>query len=180
MSRIGRLPISVPEGVDVKIANSVVTVKGAKGELSQDIQPGITVEMQDKHLVVKRASDERNLLAFQGLYRQLINNMIQGVSAGFVRTLLINGVGYRAEQKKSAVLFNLGYSNSIEFVIPEDITVDVEESGIKVLVKGIDKARVGKVAAEIRALRPPEPYKGKGIQYEDEVIKRKVGKSGVK
>ncbi|POQ98771.1 50S ribosomal protein L6 [Alkalispirochaeta sphaeroplastigenens] len=179
MSRIGRLPIDVPKGVTVTVNDMNVTVKGPKGELSQLLRPEVSLEVQDDTVVVSRKNDSKKAKGFHGLYRQLVANMVVGVSQGFSRTLLINGVGYRAEVKGSSVLLNLGYSNPIEYMVPEGITITGEGAN-KLVVQGIDKQLVGKTASEIRKVRPPEPYKGKGVKYEDEYVRRKVGKSGIK
>lgn len=179
MSRIGRLPIAVPKGVSVTVDGGTVAVKGPKGELAQKVRPEISLEITDDSIVVSRKNESKKAKGFHGLYRQLVQNMITGVSQGFTRTLIINGVGYRAEVGKNSVTLNLGYSNPIEYVIPEGITI-TSEGTTKLIVQGIDKQLVGKTASEIRKVRPPEPYKGKGIKYEDEYVRRKVGKSGIK
>ncbi len=179
MSRIGRLPVAIPAGVTVSAANNIVTVKGPKGSLSQEIKPEITVEVKGNEVVVSRANDEKLVKSYHGLYRQLINNMVEGVTKGFSKTLVINGVGYRAELKGKILVLALGYSTIIEYMIPEGITITADGPS-KITVSGIDKAQVGQVCAEIRSLRGPEPYKGKGIKYETENIRRKVGKSGGK
>lgn len=179
MSRIGRLPVAIPAGVTVSAANNVVTVKGPKGTLTQEIKSGITVEVKGNEVVVTRANDEKLIKSYHGLYRQLINNMVEGVTKGFSKTLVINGVGYRAELKGKILILALGYSTIIEYMIPEGITIAADGPS-KITVSGIDKAQVGQVCAEIRSLRGPEPYKGKGIKYETENIRRKVGKSGGK
>lgn len=179
MSRVGRQPLEVPKGVSVQVDGSIVTVKGPKGQLVQEIRPEVRIEMENDVLTVVRADDQPKSRSFHGLYRKLIGNMVHGVSQGFARNLLINGVGYRAEVKGKVVALNLGYSTQIEYVIPDGITVEAEGPN-KLSIKGIDKELVGRTASEIRKLRPPEPYKGKGIKYEEEVIRRKVGKSGVK
>ncbi len=179
MSRVGRMPIPVPNGVTVDISGKTVTVKGSKGSLSQTISGNIAVTMDDGQVVVSRNSEDKKTKGFHGLYRQLIRNMVVGVSEGFSRSLLINGVGYRAEVGPKTVLLNLGYSNPVEYTIPEGITIAAEGAN-KLIVSGIDKHLVGKTASEIRSVRPPEPYKGKGVKYEEEYIRRKVGKSGIK
>ncbi len=179
MSRIGKLPVAIPQGVTVTVADGVVTVKGAKGTLSQAVRPEITVEVKGNEVVLTRSNDEKETRGYHGLYRQLIHNMIVGVSQGYSKTLLINGVGFKAEAGKGFVTLSLGYSTQIEFMIPQDVTITVD-GGNKLVVAGISKERVGQVAAEIRSLRGPEPYKGKGIKYETENIRRKVGKSGGK
>ncbi len=179
MSRIGKLPIAVPKGVTVAVDKSAVSVKGPKGELSQDIAPGIKVSVTDDVITVERKNDSKQARSYHGLYRKLISNMVIGVSQGFTRALQINGVGFRAEVKGKTLLLNLGYSNPIEYVINDDLTITTDGPN-KVVVSGIDKQKVGQACAEIRSLRPPEPYKGKGVKYEEERIRRKVGKSGAK
>lgn len=179
MSRIGNKPIDLPKGVKVNIAPSLITVEGPKGKLTQSYLDSVSFELKDTHIVVARRNDEKEVKSLHGLYRNLLNNMIVGVSAGFKKVLVINGVGYRAELKGTTLLLNLGYSNQIEYVIPQGIQIAVENN-IKIAVSGISKEKVGQVASEIRGIRGPEPYKGKGIKYEDETIRRKVGKSGVK
>jgi large subunit ribosomal protein L6 len=179
MSRIGKLPVAIPQGVTVTVADGVVTVKGAKGTLSQTVRPEITVEVKGNEVVLTRCNDEKEVKGYHGLYRQLIHNMIVGVSQGYSKTLLINGVGFKAEAGKGFVTLSLGYSTQIEFMIPQDVTITVD-GGNKLVIAGISKERVGQIAAEIRSLRGPEPYKGKGIKYETENIRRKVGKSGGK
>jgi large subunit ribosomal protein L6 len=154
-------------------------VEGPKGKLTQKYHPVISFENKGEEVVVSRASEEKQVKAFHGLYRNLLNNMVTGVSSGFIKTLIITGVGYRAEAQGKLLVMNLGYSNDIFVGIPEGINITAE-GGTKVVISGIDKQRVGELAAQIRKLRPPEPYKGKGIRYEDEHIRRKVGKSGVK
>ena len=179
MSRIGKLPVAIPQGVTVTVADGVVTVKGAKGTLSQAVRSEITVEVKGNEVVLTRCNDEKEVKGYHGLYRQLIHNMIVGVSQGYSKTLLINGVGFKAEAGKGFVTLSLGYSTQIEFMIPQDVTITVD-GGNKLVIAGISKERVGQIAAEIRSLRGPEPYKGKGIKYETENIRRKVGKSGGK
>jgi len=183
MSRIGKIPVKVPKGVKVSFADEVMTVEGPKGKLTQKYHPVITFEDKGEEIIVKRANEEKQTVAFHGLYRNLLNNMVTGVSAGFTRALVITGVGYRAEVvaagKDKVLSMSLGYSSDIYVGIPEGITVTAEPNG-KVTVSGADKQKVGEFASQIRKLRLPEPYKGKGIQYEDEHIRRKVGKSGVK
>jgi len=178
MSRIGKIPVKVPQGVKVSFANNLMTVEGPKGKLTQSYHPIITFEDKGSEIVVGRPNEEKQTKSFHGLYRNLLNNMVTGVSAGFSRTLLITGVGYKAEVKGNILILSLGYSSDIYIGIPEGITVTAEAS--KVVVSGIDKQRVGELASQIRKLRPPEPYKGKGIRYDNEKIRRKVGKSGVK
>ena len=178
MSRIGRLPVTVPSGVDVTIDGQAVTVKGPKGTLSHSVATPITVEKSDGVLEVKRPDDERVSRSLHGLTRTLINNMVVGVTDGYEKRLEIVGVGYRVLSKGPTQLeFQLGYSHSITFNAPEGITFTVE-SPTKLGVQGIDKQLVGEVAANIRKLRKPEPYKGKGVRYAGEHIRRKVGKAG--
>jgi len=178
MSRIGKIPVKVPQGVKVAFADETITVEGPKGKLTQKYHPVIAFESKNGEIEVSRANDEKQTKAFHGLYRNLLNNMVTGVSAGFSKTLVITGVGYRAEVQGKLLFLSLGYSSDIYFGIPDGITITAETT--KVTVSGIDKQRVGEISAQIRKLRPPEPYKGKGIRYEDEKIRRKVGKSGVK
>lgn len=179
MSRIGKIPVKIPQGVKVAIGTDTVSVEGPKGKLTQKYHPVITFEASDDEIVVGRKNEEKQTRAFHGLYRNLLNNMVIGVSAGFTKTLVINGVGFRAEVKDHILAMNLGFSNDVFVAIPKDLVVTTDASG-KVTITGIDKQRVGEFAAQIRKLRLPEPYKGKGIRYEDETIRRKVGKSGVK
>ena len=179
MSRIGKLPVAVPQGVTVTVADGVVTVKGPKGTLSQAVRPQVNVEVKGNEVVLTRVNDEKEVRGYHGLYRQLVNNMIVGVSQGYSKVLVINGVGFKAEAGKNFVTLSLGYSTQIDFMIPSDVSITVENP-TKLVVSGISKERVGQVAAEIRSLRGPEPYKGKGIKYETENIRRKVGKSGGK
>lgn len=179
MSRIGLQPIPIPGGVKVTVKDDMLHVKGAKGELEQKFSSYVTVEVKDNQIVVNRKNDTKQAKSMHGLYRSLMNNMVIGVSEGYAKKLVINGVGYRAEAQGKSLLLNLGYSTQIEYVVPEGATVSVEGTN-KITVSGIDKAIVGQVAAEIRSLRPPEPYKGKGIRYENENVRRKVGKSGIK
>ncbi len=179
MSRIGKLPIAVPKEVTVTAKKTSVTVSGPKGELVQDILPEVIVKVADDSVTVERKNDSKKAKSCHGLYRNLIANMVTGVSQGFTKVLLVNGVGYRAEVKGNILMLNLGYSNPIEYVINKDLTITCEGQN-KIIVSGIDKQKVGQACAEIRSLRPPEPYKGKGIKYEHEHIRRKVGKSGAK
>jgi large subunit ribosomal protein L6 len=178
MSRIGKLPIEVPSGVDIAIDERLVTVKGPKGTLSHAVAAPITVEKSDGVLEVKRPDDERNSRALHGLTRTLINNMVVGVTDGYEKKLEIVGVGYRVLSKGPTQLeFQLGYSHSITFNAPEGITFAVE-SATRLGVQGIDKQLVGETAAKIRKLRKPEPYKGKGVRYAGEQVRKKVGKAG--
>lgn len=179
MSRIGKLPVAIPAGVKVSIAKNLVTVEGPKGKLTQDYNDLVTIEVKDNEVIVNRVNDTKPARAAHGLYRNLVHNMITGVSAGFTKNLLINGVGYRAEVQGNKLVMNLGYSTDFIATIPANLTVTVDAQG-KISISGNDKQAVGEYAADIRKLRGPEPYKGKGIKYDTEVIKRKVGKSGVK
>jgi len=178
MSRIGKIPVKIPAGVKVSFANDVITVEGPKGKLTQKYHPVIQFEDKGGEITVSRPNEEKQTKAFHGLYRCLLNNMVTGVSAGFTRTLLVTGVGYKAEVQGNLLMMSLGYSSDIYVGIPEGLSVTAE--GGKIVVAGIDKHRVGELASQIRKLRPPEPYKGKGIRYDNEQIRRKVGKSGVK
>jgi large subunit ribosomal protein L6 len=179
MSRIGKLPITVPQGVKVSLSGQTVTVEGPKGKLSQELQPVIGVKVSDSEVVVERKDESKTTRSFHGLYRKLISNMVVGVSQGFTKALVINGVGYRAEVNGKNLVLNLGYSSPVEYVPAEGVTLSCDGPN-KVIVSGIDKQKVGQASAEIRSIRPPEPYKGKGVKYEDEHIRRKIGKSGVK
>jgi large subunit ribosomal protein L6 len=179
MSRIGKIPVKVPKGVKVTFADNVMTVEGPKGKLKQKYHPVIAFQDNGGEIIVSRSNEEKQTMAYHGLYRNLLNNMVTGVSTGFSKSLVITGVGYRAEVHGKFLSMNLGYSNEVLVGIPEGLSVTADAGG-KVTVSGIDKQRVGELASQIRKLRPPEPYKGKGIRYENEKIKRKVGKSGVK
>ncbi len=179
MSKLGKLPVSIPAGVTITVGDGVVTVKGPKGELKQNFSKDVKVEVKDNELVVTPTSESKNANAAHGLYRNLIHNMVTGVTTGFSKTLVITGVGYRAEVKGKELVMNLGYSSDFIAIIPEGLTVTADAQG-KVTIAGIDKQKVGEFSAQIRKLRKPEPYKGKGIRYETEVIRRKVGKTGVK
>jgi large subunit ribosomal protein L6 len=177
MSRIGRLPVSIPSGVDIKVEGQDVSVKGPKGELSLTIPNPITVEVAEGNLEVKRPDDERDSRARHGLTRSLINNMVLGVTEGYEKKMEIHGTGYRVAAKGSNLEFSLGYSHPITIEAPEGINFAVENP-TRFSVQGIDKQLVGEVAANIRKLRKPEPYKGKGVRYAGEHIRRKVGKAG--
>ena len=180
MSRIGRMPITVPAGVEVSIAaGNVVTVKGPKGTLVQTLHPEMILEQEGNIIHVKRPSDDKAHCALHGMTRALLHNMVVGVSEGFKKELEINGVGYRAEKKGNELVMNLGYSHQVIMSENEDIQIEVPDAN-HVTVKGIDKQKVGQFAAELRGKRPPEPYKGKGIKYDYEVIRRKEGKTGAK
>jgi large subunit ribosomal protein L6 len=176
MSRIGKLPIQIPSGVTITVDPDFVTVTGSKGTLKQFTMPGVTVTVEDNQAVVTRANDEPKNRAKHGLMRALINNMVTGVSKGFNKKLEINGVGFRVALQGADLKFNLGFSHDVIYKMPQGVTATTEQN--TVTVTGIDKQQVGQVAAEIRALKKPEPYKGKGIKYADEVIIRKSGKSG--
>lgn len=179
MSRIGKMPITVPAGVTVTIENNFVTVKGPKGELSRQINKNMKLTLDNGVLTVERPGDEKEDRAMHGLSRTLINNMIIGVTQGFSKTLEINGVGYRAAKQGQNINFTLGFSHPVVKEPPAGITFEVPAPN-KIVVSGADKEVVGAVAAEIRTLRPPEPYKGKGIRYEGEFVRRKIGKAGAK
>jgi large subunit ribosomal protein L6 len=171
-------PIAIPKGVKASLSDSVITVEGPKGKLTRSIDSLLEVEVDEERIMVQRKAETKQSKERHGLYRSLINNMVRGVSQGFETILVINGVGYRAEVKGKSLILNLGYSNPIEYPIPENITIEVE-ANTRISVRGIDKEHLGQTCAEIRSFRPPEPYKGKGIRYEKETVKRKVGKSGV-
>jgi len=180
MSRIGRMPITVPAGVEVNVAEgNVVTVKGPKGTLTQKLHPAMVIELDGTVITVKRPSESKEHRSLHGLTRTLINNMIVGVNETYKKELEINGVGYRATKEDKKLVMNLGFSHPV--IVPEVDGITIEVPGPnKVIVVGCDKQKVGQFAAEIREKRPPEPYKGKGIKYVDEVIRRKVGKTGAK
>lgn len=181
MSRIGKEPVTIPEGVEIQLDDEVVSVKGPKGLLSQKLTNEIKIEInkQEKILTVNPTSDEKKSIAQWGLYRVLINNMVIGVTTGFQKILEIEGIGYKAEMKGSNLLVSAGYSHPIMYMPHEGVTLGVDGPS-KVVISGIDKQIVGQVAAEIRGIRQPEPYKGKGIRYQGEHIIRKAGKTGVK
>ncbi|MFP5331876.1 MAG: 50S ribosomal protein L6 [Acidimicrobiia bacterium] len=177
MSRVGKMPVEVPSGVDLKIEGNTVSVKGPKGELSREFHERVTLTVEDGVVTVSRANDERESRALHGLSRALLANMVTGVSAGYRRELEIVGVGYRAALKGSDLEMQLGFSHPVTVQAPEGITFEVPEP-TKVAVIGIDKELVGQVAANIRKIRPPEPYKGKGVRYAGEHVRRKAGKAG--
>ena len=178
MSRIGRMPIAIPEGVAISMAeNNTVTVKGPKGELTRTFPQEMTIKQENGQIIVERPDDLKKNKAFHGLTRALLNNMVIGVTTGFQKTLEIQGVGYRAAKQGDKLVLTLGYSHPVEYTAPAGIEIEVPNQN-QILVKGIDKEIVGQVAAEIRGYRPPEPYKGKGIRYENENVRRKVGKTG--
>lgn len=178
MSRIGKQIIPIPNGVVIEMKGASVSVKGPKGQLSQTFHPDMTIEQEDGILKVVRPTDSRDHRALHGLTRALLNNMVVGVSQGFTKTLDVEGVGYRAEMSGQDLIMNLGYSHPVKFVPTQDISFAVEDRGKKVIISGIDKQAVGQIAAVIRKKRPPEPYKGKGVRYAGEQIRRKAGKTG--
>ena len=177
MSRIGKNPITIPAGVDVKLDGNVLTVKGAKGTLTQKIRQEITVKIEGTEIVVTRINDEKTARSLHGLTRTLIANMVEGVSNGFTKTLEVNGIGYRAQKQGNNLVMNLGFSHQVIMPEIEGISIDVPNPNL-VVVSGPDKQVVGQFAAEIREKRPPEPYKGKGIRYQGEYVRRKEGKAG--
>lgn len=179
MSRIGRKPIPVPKGVTVKIDGVSVMVKGPKGELSRSLHPEMDIALEGGQIIVARPTEDKRHRALHGLTRSLINNMVEGVTNGFFRQLEIHGVGYRAEEMGKGVRLIVGYSHPVEYEAPKGIKISVENPTL-VRVEGIDKEAVGQVAAELRKVRPPEPYKGKGIRYQGEHVRRKAGKTGAK
>ena len=179
MSRIGKLPVSVPKGVTIAIDDNTVKVKGPKGELTREFAQGITVGQEGETLHVKRASDEVNHKALHGLSRTLLANMVEGVTKGYQKTLEISGVGYKAEVKPFGLQLALGFSHPIQYKAPAGVKLTAPQP-TTIVIDGADKEKVGQVAAELRSLRPPEPYKGKGIKYQGEVIRRKAGKAGGK
>ncbi len=179
MSRIGRMPVAIPAGVTVTIAEgNKVTVKGPKGTLERELAPELTIKEEDGQIIVTRPNDLKRMKSLHGLTRTLIHNMVIGVTEGYTKTLEVNGVGYRAAKAGNKLTLNLGYSHPVEMTDPEGIETKVD--GNKIVVSGISKEKVGQYAAEIREKRAPEPYKGKGIKYDYEVIRRKVGKTGKK
>jgi large subunit ribosomal protein L6 len=179
MSRIGKKPIAIPKGVSVKIEGNTVLVEGPKGKVGTPLPTGIKVEQKDGHLVAIRENDSQS--AVHGLARALVNNAVEGVTKGWTRDLEIVGIGYRAEMKgKNLVVFNLGFSHPIEYPLPAGVEAAVDPKQTKITLTGIDRQKVGQVAAEMRALRPPDPYKNKGVRYAGERLKKKVGKTGAK
>ncbi len=180
MSRIGKLPIKLPQGVSVTVdSDNLVTVKGPKGTLSQKVNKDITVSQEAGEIIVTRPSDAKPHRAMHGLYRALVNNMVTGVTSGFEKVLVLEGVGYRAQAADKQLTLNVGYSHPVVFDAPDSITYETPAPN-RILVKGIDKQQVGALAADIRAVRKPEPYLGKGIRYEKEHVRRKEGKTGKK
>ena len=178
MSRVGKKPVEIPEKVKIEYKDRVLTVKGEKGSLTSKVNPLIDLDIKNNLIAVTMEKETRSNMALQGMTRSIVANMITGVTAGFERSLEINGIGYRAEAKGNTIVFNLGYSHPINFELPKGITASVEKAIVK--ISGIDKQLLGQTAATIRKLRPPEPYKGKGIKYVEERIKRKAGKTGTK
>ena len=177
MSRLGKVPVGLPDGVKVAVKGDVIEVEGKKGKLTVGTQPGLTVTVDEQGVLVSRADDSRDQRAKQGLVRSLVTNAVRGVSEGWTRTLEMTGVGYRADVKKQEVHLQLGYSHPIVYTLPEGVSAKVDNQNT-ITIEGIDLQVVGEVAAGIRKLRPPEPYKGKGIRYSDEQIRRKAGKAG--
>jgi large subunit ribosomal protein L6 len=177
MSRIGKKPIEIPQGIEVKLENTLLTTTGPLGTLTYTIPSGVSLDVQEKQILVTRATDQKRHRALHGLVRSLVNNMVVGVSAGFTKTLDIVGIGYRAKMEGNMLNIAVGYSHPVNFPVPEGISIQVEGQN-KIIVKGRDKQQVGQVAANIRSIRKPEPYKGKGIRYSDEVVRTKVGKTG--
>jgi large subunit ribosomal protein L6 len=178
MSRIGKKPIAVPDKVNVTVNQQDVTVKGPKGQLSFSVHPNMTVKQEDGSVIVERPDDQRQNRALHGLTRALVANMITGVSTGFRKSLIVEGVGYTSDLRGKDLVLKLGYSHEIVFPPPEGISFELEDRGRVIHISGADKQVVGQTAANIRELRPPEPYKGKGIRYSDEIIRRKAGKAG--
>ncbi len=179
MSKVGKLPVAIPAGVTINVADGIITVKGPKGELKQSFHEEIDIKNENGHIILSAKDGSKQTNAYHGLYRSLISNMVKGVTEGFSKTLIITGVGYRAEVKGKDLVMNLGYSSDYIALIPDGLTVVATPDG-KLTVSGIDKQLVGEFCSQIRKLRKPEPYKGKGIRYDNEVIRRKVGKTGVK
>lgn len=178
MSRIGRLPIPMPHGVEVTVDKNLVRVKGPKGEIEREIHPDMSVVFEDNQIKISRPSDQRHHRSLHGLTRSLVSNMVVGVSTGFDKVLEVVGVGYRADMQGSSLLLNLGFSHPVIIEPPENVSFSVEPRRKLIIINGIDKEVIGQIAADIRKLRPPEPYKGKGIRYLDEHVRRKAGKAG--
>jgi large subunit ribosomal protein L6 len=179
MSRIGKRPIAIPNGVEIRFDDKMLTVKGPRGELRRAIHPNVDLEIEDSRISVSISDDSKKSRSLFGLFRTLINNMVAGVTKGFQKTLEISGVGYRAEVSGNQLVLNLGYSKPITYPIPAGINAKIEQRN-RIILSGIDKELVGATASKIRALRPPEPYKGKGVKYLEERIRRKAGKTGIK
>jgi large subunit ribosomal protein L6 len=178
MSRVGKKPVNIPEKVKIKYKDRIITVTGEKGSLTSTVHPAIDLAIDDQAINVTMEKETRNNMALQGMVRSIVENMVTGVSKGFEKSLEINGLGYRAEVKGNSIVFNLGYSHPINFTLPEGVAAIIEKATIK--LSGIDKQLIGQTAAIIRKLRPPEPYKGKGIKYAGEHLQRKAGKTGTK
>lgn len=177
MSRIGKQPIPVPAGVKIEINGQHISVKGAKGSLERDVHQELDISLKDNQLLVNNRRESKKINALRGLTRSLVNNMVVGVTDGFKKTMIIEGVGYKANISGSKLTLNVGYSNPVEFDLPKDVSAEIEGNS-KIVLESIDKELLGLTASKIRAVRKPEPYKGKGIRYEDEYIARKVGKAG--
>jgi len=180
MSRIGKKPIGIPSGVTVSLSGETITVKGPKGNLSQGVRDDVNVELDDKEIRILPGGDGRQAGAFQGMTRALIANMVTGVSEGFKKSMSLVGVGYRVSLEGKKLVFNVGYSHAIEFPLPDGISAEVGDKGANFSILGADKQLVGQTCATIRGFRPPEPYKGKGIRYADEIVRQKAGKAGAK
>jgi large subunit ribosomal protein L6 len=180
MSRIGKKPVDIPAQVDVRLQDNGIKIKGPKGELGCAVPTGTAVSVKDSKILVERADDSKKTRALHGLTRSLIANMVQGVTAGYQRVLDITGVGYRAQVQGAKIVFSLGYSHPIEFHLPEGITASVDQKQTQITLSGIDKQRIGQVAADLKGLRSPDAYKGKGVRYSGERLKLKVGKTGKK
>ncbi len=178
MSRVGIIPIEIPEGIDFSFKDNIVTVKKGEKVLQQEILSGIKVEVKDNTIYLNRPNDTKYFKSLHGLYRSLIYNMIFGLTQGYEKRLELRGIGYDVKLDGKTVIFNIGYSHPIYFILPDGITIEIPEQN-KIIVKGFDKALVGEVAAKIRSFRPPEPYKGKGIRYVDEHVKKKAGKAAI-
>jgi large subunit ribosomal protein L6 len=177
MSRVGKMPVPIPDKAKLSYENRVLTVQGEKGKLMRSIHPAVDLKIEDGVLKVVPLEDKRTSRALQGMTRSLVANMIAGVTQGFERTLIINGIGYRAEVKGKSIILNVGYSNPVQFDLPEGVAADIDRNTI-IKLSSIDKEKLGLVAAAIRKIKPPEPYKGKGIKYAEERIRRKAGKAG--
>ena len=180
MSRIGKKPIVIPGGVKVSLNGQVITIKGPKGSLTQELLSDVKVDVGDKEVRVLPAKESRQATAFQGMTRALLANMVTGVTEGFKKNMSLEGVGYRVALDGGKLVFNVGYSHPIEFALPEGISAEIGEKGVNFSILGSDKQLVGQTCATIRAFRPPEPYKGKGIRYADEIVRHKAGKAGAK
>lgn len=179
MSRIGKKPVQIPEKVEIALTDDSIAVKGALGTLQRSLHPAVTIKIEENTLLVSPVGEDRKTMALQGLYRSLIYNMVEGVTKGYEKTLLLSGIGYRAETKGNQLVLNVGYSNPVDFVLPDGVTAKVDKN-TQITLSCIDKEVLGETAARIRKVRPPEPYKGKGIMYSDERIMRKAGKAASK